>query len=185
MSVEFGRPKTFPDALIRVPDRNDPEYNSVDGGPYEHCAHFREYLTETWSSVVAKTKPLKDIPLEGRMVPMETDDLKLLFQVNSFYRDLNNDVYTRDWAHIPKGLDTPWQDLLPEGTDEYRWWQITHFTPDIKLGWYRLYCIEMNNQFETKRTSVRFDENSEFEFVFATKSEIGLLKKALVGPTYS
>jgi hypothetical protein len=66
MTLEFGRPKTFSDALDRVPSRNHPLYNSEDGGPYEHVAHLREFILETWISSVFRTKALKDTPLECR-----------------------------------------------------------------------------------------------------------------------
>ena len=126
----------------------------------------------------------KELSLEDRMIPLETDDLRLLFQVNSFRRNLENEVFTKDWVRIPEESDNHWAYVLPTGYENYFWWQITHFDPDVKLGEYRLFCIEMNKTYKREKSITRFDEQSEFELVFATEEEISSLKNLLVGPDF-
>ena len=177
MTLEFGRPKTFSQAWVRIPDRSYPEYGEKDGNPYEHVAHLKERLFELF--YIWAEGNFGKLSLEQRMIPLNTDDLRLLFQVNSFYRNLDRS-FTEDWSCIPGDSNNPWKDVLPYGPDDgYRWWQIMHLDPDVKLGSYRLFCIEMNSVFRLKRTEVRFDENSEFELVLATKKEIDNLKQLI------
>lgn len=180
-TLEFERPKSPIDAWMRLPDRTHPEYGKLDGNPYEHVAHFKERLFELvdiWLS-----GKMGKLLLEERMIPLETDDLKLIFQVNSFYRKTGSEIFRAEWVHIPDEGENPWIDVLPIGDDNYRWWQITTLDPELELGNYRLFCIEMNDQFIDieKKTEVRFDEHSEFEMVLATAEELDELKGLFLG----
>lgn len=175
MTLEFGRPKTASQAWIKIPDDLHPNYR-IDGGSYEHCAHFRQFILGFLSSWVKGE--VKNLSLEARMAPLETEDIRLLFQVNSFYRDLGS-PFTVNWGYIEPSNFSVWSSVLPSGDNNYRWWQITTLLPDVKFGNYRLYCIEMNDRFSPEKTERRFDEGSEFELVFARKGEMKTLKKEL------
>ena len=176
LNLEFGRPGTSAQAWIRIPDRSHPDYKIV-GSPHEHCAHLREFIIGFLGSWVIGEAG--NLTLEQRMAPLETDDLRLLFQVNSFYRNLDS-AFTVDHACIGEGKPNPWVLFLPSGDDNYLWWQITTLLPDCKFGGFRLYCIEMNDEYrpDTKDKS-RFNAHSKFELVFAKEKEIRLLKRDL------
>lgn len=122
------------------------------------------------------------MPLEERAISLETSDLLLLSQTNSFYRKLDDESFTKDWANLSEEANSPWQSVLPSGWLNSRWWQISKLDPDIKFGWYNLYCIEMNDSHLNYRTSARFDRFSKFKMVFANEGEINDLKKLLENP---
>ncbi len=172
MALEFGPPKNFSQAWIRIPDKSKPDFNKTS---YENCASLRDHLFKLMKFSMSGT--LDQLSLEGRTIPLETDDIRLLYQCNSFRRDLDK-ATTVNWSCIWNNIE-PWSQILPLGDNQYRWWQISNFEPDVKFGDYRLYCIEMNDQFEGAESSTRFNERSEFEVVLVRETEINILKDAL------
>ncbi len=112
MRIEFGIPADLGQACLRLPDRTHRNY-SIANGPYQHCAHLKEFLEDMQSMGV------KNIRLEDRMAPLVTEDLRLLFNLNSLKRKLTDDVLTVNWACLnPNG--SPWSDLLPVGGDNHK-----------------------------------------------------------------
>lgn len=175
--LEFGRPRTSAQAWIRIPDDTHPDYKT-DSSSYEHCAYIKRFIIQFIDRL--ERSGGTEIPLDNRMISVETDDLRLLFQVNSFYRNLET-AFTVDWAclGINKSLSV-WNEFLPSGNDNYRWWQITTFKPETRFLDYHLYCIEMNSQFlNGRKTEFRFNEHSKFKLVFAKEEEIEALKEEL------
>ena len=176
MGLEFGRPTSPEQALTRIPDGSHPNFQDPENEdvPYQAVAHFREFV-EGFVKMCESGEAARTI-LEDRMEPMETDDLRLLFQLDSFYRDLKTSS-TYEWSAI--NPESQWAYYFPSGDGDYRWWQITALDPDVRCGPYRLYCIEINSRFFPIDSKVRFDDNSEFEMMFATEEEINSLKEAL------
>jgi hypothetical protein len=177
--LEFGRPTSPVSALVRIPGRNDPNYGKEDGDPYEHCAHFQEFVLDMFTAW--STNKIDSLPISKRYIPLETEDIRLLFDVNSFYRDIEGGT-TIDWA--PVGTNKgQWGEILPED-EEHHWWQITTFCPDVRFGDYRLYSIEINNKFKIEKSLYRLNRYSEFSIVMAKDEEINELKAMLRGPTF-
>jgi hypothetical protein len=124
---------------------------------------------------------LDHLSIWERYIPLETEDMELLFDVNSFYRDIEGGT-TIDWARISTDLDQ-WMEILPDDEEHY-WWQITTFQPDIRFGDYRLYSIEINDEFKNKKDIYRLNEHSEFSIVLARDEEMNELKNSLKGPIF-
>lgn len=166
MTLEFGIATNLESALVRIPGRENDNY-FIEGSPYEHVTHLKEHIERI------KNK-LDSLVLCDRAMPLETEDVGLLFQVNSFKRNLES-AETFDWRSLEEDADNPWAIFLPVEDNNYRWWQITTLTPDVSIGDYKLYCIEMNSSYEHPSPIVRFNEKSKFEFVFATDEEMSML----------
>lgn len=179
MTLEFGRPTTTDQALIRIPnDWADGVF--ADGPMNAHNDGLKTLIREF--AAMGTGELLGDIFIMFRMVDMTVDDMRILHRANSFYRDVEN-AFIADWEKIGSECD-PWAIVLPHGVGGNRWWQIGTFQPDVRFGSYRLYYIETNEEFSVGRTKTRFDENSEFLVGFATEVEIASLKKELTGPTH-
>lgn len=172
MALEFGPPKNFSQAWIRIPDKSKSNFDEIS---YDNCTSLRDHLFKLMK--LSMFGALDRLSLEGRTIPLEADDLRLLYQCNSFQRDLEN-ATTINWSCVWQSIE-PWNQILPLGDNQYRWWQLTNFTPDVQFGDYRLYSIEMNDRFESAESSTRFNERSEFEVVLAREEEINILKEAL------
>lgn len=152
MALEFGRPKTLSQAWVRIPDRSHPLYN-IQAGPYEHIAHFREFFYDQF--VFYKEGKQDKLSIEQRMIPLLTEDIRLLRQVNSFFLQ-ETETFTCQWGYIPESLENPWSLVLPTGDDEHRWWQITELEPKAILGKLELFSIETNDRFKPQNTNARF-----------------------------
>ena len=176
ISLEFGRPLSSPQALIRLPGREHADY-PIDGGPVEHVAHFKEWVLEMFSKYM--NNGFENIPIGDRSIPLNAADLRYIFGQNSYWQN-REDVYTQNWAYVEEDETNPWCEIVPLGDDEHRWWQISSFTPDTEFGDHKLYCVEMNSRFKQKDTKIRLDEFSDIEIVFATEKEIEALKASLI-----
>lgn len=167
MTLEFGNPRTIESALSRIPGRDHPQY-SIQCGAYEHCTHVKEHLYKIINYDLAQ------LSLEDRMIPLVTEDMRLLFQLNSLKRNLDT-ASTFRWSSIEFDENETWTTLLPVGDDNYRWWQITEIMPGVSVEGYKLISIEMNSRFESSSDDIRLDDRSEFELVVVRNDELDRL----------
>jgi hypothetical protein len=79
-ALEFGAPKDYSQAVLRLPVRNHPLYKT--DSVIEHITHFGERLTELSILSVLDPESLENIPLEGRLIPMEFKDLSFLKSIS-------------------------------------------------------------------------------------------------------
>lgn len=168
MTIEFGPPKTYLDAISRIPSILDPLYG--EDKPTTNCANFRVHLTDII------TPPLyKNCKIITRSAKMTTAEISLLSQTNSFRRS-NTDSKIYQWSRLE---NKEWATIFPLGDNNYRWWGITSFEPSMIDSDYSLYCVETNKEFLDRKTYTRFDDKSFFVILLATEIEIDSLRNEL------
>lgn len=164
-------------SILKLPDVTDPQYY-IDGGPIEHLAHTKEHLLDFYLSWIGGK--LESARLESRMIPLSSMDI--LFwekSIGGFKRDLQT-MFTVDWAYLHGYPESPWSEVFENGDNRgYNWWQITKMTPSFKLGTYGLWCIETNPIFLDEQKTLRSDDYSNFDVVFAKTDEIAILTMEL------
>ena len=178
MSIElaFGKPTTVEQALSRLPDRTHSEYGKVVGGSIEHLVHFRERLTELQNELQMHGPDyLHNTSLDARNIPLELEDIKLLERY-SFRRDLANSVVIQ-MEYVPE--DNEWSLYLPNGDEEYKWWQISKLIPSLNFPSVELISVEMNSKSIYEEINYLSDEDSEFEIFLLTAGELNSLYQLL------
>ena len=149
MRLEFGKPQSPLQAIIRIPDRSHPEYDK-DGGPFEHVAHFGETL----ANIIRKILDGEDIPLEGRWIPLEIEDMKLLRDVSSFTCE-QEPILTTYWGTISQ--ESVWgREYFPTRDNSYRWRQVSKMNPRLDMKGFELICVETS---DCSDQGTHFDEN--------------------------
>lgn len=169
MSLEFGLPRTYHDAIVRAPGITDADYNKLNVS-VRGCANFRTWLTD-----ITTPKLFVESDLITRSFEIPKESLALLRQVNSFRRNMD-DRLTFQWSRLD---NIKWTRIFPTGDDNYRWWEITKFEPAQIDSKYSLFCVEVNKKFKSRPTYTRFDEYSDFIILMATDEEISMLTKEL------
>ncbi len=169
--LEFGKPTTDLQAIIRLPDSSHPEYE-LHGSAIEHLVHLKELFEDI---LIKNQEIISNLSLGDRWTPLALEDMKLL-EEGSFRRDLENPI-TVDWEQIRR--NNPWSDYLPSGDDEYRWWQVSEMVPALSVPSAKLVCIESNSKFHRTKTDYRFNEQSEFDIFVLTPEEFDSLKQEL------
>lgn len=170
--LEFGKPSTDLQAIIRLPDPDHPDYN-ITAGPIEHLAHLKELIEDI---LIKNREAISDLNLVDRWTPLVLEDIRLLEKV-SFRRDLENSI-TVDWEYIRDKSN--WSGFLPSmDDDEYRWWQITEMVPALSVPSAKLVCVESNSKYDRTKTDYRFNEHSEFDIFVLTPEEFDSLKQEL------
>ncbi len=170
--LEFGRPSTDLQAIIRLPDSGHPDYN-IAAGPIEHLVHLKGLIEEI---LIKNQEIISDLSLGYRRIPLGVEDMRLLEKV-SFRRDLENSI-TVDWEYIP--YESNWSGFLPSvDDDEYRWWQIAEMVPTLSVSSAKLVSVESNSKYHRTKTDYRFDEHSEFDIFVLTPEELDSLKQEL------
>lgn len=167
---EFGRPKNLQASLERLPNCYERQVISVE--PEERVVMLREFLGD----FVEKSNRTNDIHFGFRYIPIEIEAMKLLYNLNSFRRSLDSEK-TYQWSYLGEG-SYPWPIVYSTGDNAYRWWQITDIDPEIKIGKYKLICVETNLEIKGSK-NFRFDEVSDFLFVLASEDEIQYLHRDL------
>ena len=168
----FGRPESSSQAMLRLPTRKHPDYDTeYGGGPIEHLSHFEEHLTYLATEILNGMRP----SLLERCIPLELEDMKVMEAV-SFRRELGS-ALTVGWEYIR--ASSHWGLFFPTGDNDYRWWQISEMTPKLELPSFSLFCIESNEQWVKERVEHRFNDFSEFELILLSSQELTSLKEEL------
>lgn len=168
--INFGRPSSFAEAVLRIPDRTHPDYQ-ISGGPHEHCAHLREFLIEKILFLSMLNEGVT-VPLATRSIPLNPDDISLLSVSNSFR--IGEPVYLTRWSMLKNTNDNPWIEFLPSEDDGFHFWKISKMDPKILFSGYELYSIETHPRFDLSM-DYRLNLESDFEIVLAKEEEIKLL----------
>ncbi len=177
MKIDLELPQEIRTAILKLPERTDPQYSFQQGGPIEHLAHTKDRLLEYYIHWIAGG--LENKSLESRAIPLSSMDI--LFWENHIggFKRAAADAYTVDWGYLSGYPESPWSEVYDVGDNAYKWWQVTMMLPSYKLGPYGLWCIETNSQFIIEPTNVRTNQNSDFDLFFAKTDEIDILKKEL------
>lgn len=171
MTIEFGPPRTYSDAILRIPNTLDPLYGRDKATT--DCANLRTWMTNN----IPNPKLFETTKLGARSYDLSREAISLLHQANSFKRSIASGFSSEyQWSRLE---DYRWSSAFPLGDDNYRWWQFTKFEPYFINLQYSLYCVELNKQHEDHKSYTRFDEKSEFVMLMATQEEIKALHQEL------
>jgi hypothetical protein len=167
--LEFGKPTTFDQALMRLPNIKHPLYESDTN--IQHLSHTHEKILELAFLNLHRPNELADTQLEERLIPLSTEDVHLL-EKSSFRRD-SIPMLIVQWRYLDPLSD--WGQCLPSGTYSFRWWKIAGMHPDFPGKTHKLVCIESNNVYKAKITNIRNNANSDFDIGIVSQPEIDTL----------
>lgn len=178
MSVlEFGIPKDSSQAIIRLPTRNHPLYESDE--VIEHLTHIGEELIKLSVLNTLERKYFQELMLEDRLIPLALNDLTFLERI-SFKRS-QTPIATAEHEYIERG--SAWGEFYFQNDDDYGWWEVYLMTPNLEVPNHKLVCIMFNKYiggcgFPPQRN--RLDENNwDIEMGLVKDDELSLLVQLL------
>lgn len=176
-SLEFGAPRDFLQAMLRLPERSHPLYATDE--VIEHLTHFGERLTELSILGVLDQESLGNLPLEERLIPMELNDLHFLETI-SFKRS-PSPITIAEHQYIEEG--SIWGDYYLQDDDSYGWWEVYEMKPDLKISSHKLVCVMYNKYTGSAGFPPRRDlldkDNWDIEIGIIKDSELTLLTQLL------
>lgn len=175
--LEFGAPRDFSQAMLRLPEGSHPLYETDD--VIEHLTHFGERLTELSILGVLDQESLGNLPLEERTIPIELEDLYFLESI-SFKRSLSL-ITMAEHEYIERG--SVWGDYYLQDDEDHGWWEIYQMKPDLEILNHKLICIMYNKYigsagFPPQRSRLDKD-NWDIEIGVLKDSELILLTQLL------
>jgi hypothetical protein len=175
--LEFGPPKDFSQAMLRLPERKHPLYEKDK--VIEHLTHFGERLTELSILGGLDQESLGSLTLEERLMPVEYQDLIFLESI-SFKRE-SPPIAVVDHQYLEPG--SLWGDYYLQDDDWHGWWEVNQMKPDLEIPNYKLICIMYNRytgkaRFPPQRNLLDKDD-WDIEIGVLKDSELTLLKKLL------
>lgn len=176
-NLEFGPPKDFLQAMIRLPERNHLLYKSDQ--VIEHLTHIGERLSELLVLSVLEPEELENLPLEGRLIPVNLEDLAYLERIS--FRRNPAPVINAEHEYLEKG--SVWGDFYFQDSNDYGWWDVHSMSPNLEIPGHELACIMFNKytggeSFPPQRGRLN-PENWDIEIGVVKSSEISLLASLL------
>ena len=166
-TLRFGRPESFEQAILRLPNTDHPEYKIIDG-PIQNL----NYLKETLESTLKRYEQERTFALEDRLVSLNLEDIKLMETI-SFKRQAEGSNIVQ-WEYMrPENM---WSQIYPCTDDDYRWWRVTRMVPEFDSeGGLILIGIETNATFSTRDIFRHDGAKSEYDIGFVIPSEFDAL----------